>query len=114
VVVVVVVDALGPPSGLDGVPCVAVGPKVAPDPWLRLPPHALSAGKEADLGRVRTVLPPARALSAGVRLSSPLVAPPPPPAAPLVVGALVAPRRSLPPGSRAAVWLQQQDSAMPA
>jgi hypothetical protein len=30
-VVVVVVDALGLPSGFDGVPRVAVGPKVAPD-----------------------------------------------------------------------------------
>jgi hypothetical protein len=30
-VVAVVVDALGPSSGLDGVPYVAVGPKAAPD-----------------------------------------------------------------------------------
>jgi hypothetical protein len=30
-VVAVVVDALGSPSGLDGVPCVTVGPKAAPD-----------------------------------------------------------------------------------
>jgi hypothetical protein len=31
VIVAVVVDTLGPPSGLDGVPHVAVGPKTAPD-----------------------------------------------------------------------------------
>jgi hypothetical protein len=30
-IVAVVVDNLGPPSGLDGVPRVAVGPKAAPD-----------------------------------------------------------------------------------
>jgi hypothetical protein len=30
-VVAVVVDALGPPSGLDGVPRIAVGPEMAPD-----------------------------------------------------------------------------------
>jgi hypothetical protein len=30
-IIVVVVDTLCPPSGLDGVPRVAVGPKTAPD-----------------------------------------------------------------------------------
>jgi hypothetical protein len=30
-IVAVVVDALGPPSGLNGVPRIAVGPKEAPD-----------------------------------------------------------------------------------
>jgi hypothetical protein len=30
-IVAVVVDALGPSSGLDGVPHIAVGPKAAPD-----------------------------------------------------------------------------------
>jgi hypothetical protein len=30
-IVAVVVDAFGPLSGLDGVPHVAIGPKVAPD-----------------------------------------------------------------------------------
>jgi hypothetical protein len=74
---------------------------------LRLPSHALDAGKEADSGRARLTLLPACAPSVGVRLSFSLVAPPPPRAAPTVVGALVAPRRSLPPGSHAVAWPQQ-------
>jgi hypothetical protein len=56
------------------------------------------------------VLLPAHVLSAGVRPSSPLAVPLPPRATTSVVDALVAPRRSLPPGSRAAAWPQRQGS----
>jgi hypothetical protein len=66
------------------------------------------------LGRVRMALLPARTRSAGRRLSFPLVVLPPSRVTPSVVGALVAPRRSLPPGSRASAWPQRQGSAMPA
>jgi hypothetical protein len=64
-------------------------------PRLRLLPRALDAGKEADSGHVQMELLPAHAPSAGVGLSSPLVAPPPPRATPSVVGVLVTPRRRL-------------------
>jgi hypothetical protein len=83
-------------------------------PRLRLPPRALDVRTEADSGCARMVLPPARVPSVGVRVSSPPVALPPPRATPSVVGALVTPRRSPPPGSRTAAWLRRQDSATPA
>jgi hypothetical protein len=82
--------------------------------WLRLPPCAHNAGKEANSGRARTVLLPIRARSAGARPSSPLVVLSPPRAMPSAVGALIVPRRSPPLGSRAATWPQRQDSAIPA
>jgi hypothetical protein len=75
---------------------------------LRLPPRVLDAGKEADSGRGQMVLLPARARSAGARPSSQLVVVPPPRAMPSAVGALVAPRRSPPPGSCATAWPQRQ------
>jgi hypothetical protein len=78
---------------------------------LRFPPLTLDAGKEADSGRGRTVLLPARAPSAGARQSSLLVMLPPPRATPSGVGALIAPCRSPPPGNRAAAWPQRQGSA---
>jgi hypothetical protein len=78
------------------------------------PPRALYAGKDADSGYGRMVLLPARALSAGVRQSSPLVVVPPPRVASSTIGAPVVPRRSPPPGSHAAAWLQRQGSRTPA
>jgi hypothetical protein len=77
-VIVVVVDAFGLSTGLDGVPHVAVGPKVAPDrrcSGSAPPPCAPDAEKEVGSGRVWTALLSSRASSAGVRLSSPLVVP---------------------------------------
>jgi hypothetical protein len=56
----------------------------------------------------------ARAPSTGARLSSPLVVLLLPRVTASLVGALVAPRRSPPPGSRAAAWPQRQSSATPA
>jgi hypothetical protein len=82
--------------------------------WLRLPPRALNDGKEADSGRGRMVLWPARAPSVGARRSCPLVVLPQPRVAPSAVGALVAPRRSQALGSRAATWLQRRGSGTPA
>jgi hypothetical protein len=83
-------------------------------PRLRLPPRALNAGKEADSGCGRMVLLPARALSAGTTQSSPLVVLLLPRVAPSAVGALIAPRRSQHPGSRAAAWPQWRGSRTPA
>jgi hypothetical protein len=93
-----------------------LGPRrlLAADATAPPPPRALDAGKEVDSGRARTVVLPSRAPSTGARLSSLLVVLPSPRAAPSVVGAPVAPQRSLPPGSRAAAWPQRQGSATPA
>jgi hypothetical protein len=81
---------------------------------LRLAPRALDSRKEADSGLAQMMLLPACARSAGARPSSRLVVLPSPRATPSAVGALVVPRRSPPPGSRATTWSQRQDSATPA
>jgi hypothetical protein len=92
-----------------------LGPRrlLTADAVTRLPPHTLDVGKEPDLGCGKMVLLPAHAQSAGARPSSRLVVLPPPRATHLAVGALVAPRRSPPLGSRAAAWPQRQGSAIP-
>jgi hypothetical protein len=76
-------------------------------------PHASDVEKEVGLGRVRTVLPPAHAPSAGAKLSFSLVVSPLPRAAPSAASAPVAPRRLPPPDSRATTWLPLQGSETP-
>jgi hypothetical protein len=60
---------------------------------LRLPPQTSGAGKEADWGRGRMALQPARVTSAGTRQSSPLAVLPQLQAVPSTAGAPVTPRR---------------------
>jgi hypothetical protein len=72
-VVVVVVDALSSPASFDGVSGVAVGPETALDRRRRGSDSVPVAEEEVDSGCGLMEPQPARAPSAGVRLSFPLV-----------------------------------------
>jgi hypothetical protein len=115
-IVVVAVDTLDPPPGLNGVPHIAVGPKAAADCRCRGSASllALSMLRGGGFGLCADGAPARPHSERWTRRSSPLVVLSPPRAAPSTVGALVAPRRSLPLGSCAAAWPQRQDSATPA
>jgi hypothetical protein len=77
------------------------------------PPLGPNAEREAGSGCVRMVLPLVHVPTPGVKRSFPLVVLLLPPAAPSPSNAPASPRRSRPPDSHAATWLQRQGFATP-
>jgi hypothetical protein len=77
-------------------------------------PRSPDAEREAGSGHVRMVQLLIHAPTVGMESSFPPVVLPLLRAAPSAADALASPRRSLPPDSHAATWLQRQGSAMTA